>query len=131
MVTRGGSHYERTFMEAFIRPGPAPEDWIARDNTPALGVVPAGNREMFIYRMAHYAQPSSNLARYRLRADGFISVHAPYLRRRIDQRALHVFGQPSGAKFWGQRQSGRMRVEIQGSEWRPPTRTLLWGNAPK
>src|ERR1700722_18478148 len=28
MTTRGGSHYERTFLEAFIRPGPAPEDWI-------------------------------------------------------------------------------------------------------
>jgi hypothetical protein len=55
MTTRGGSHYERTFLEAFIRPGPTPEDWIARDNAPALGVVAANEREMFIYRLSHYA----------------------------------------------------------------------------
>ena len=67
-----------TLLEAFIRPGPTPEDWIARDNAPALGVVPANEREMFIYRLSHYAQPSSHMAQYRLRADGFISVHAPY-----------------------------------------------------
>src|SRR5205823_4118345 len=64
MSTRGGNHYERAFMEAFIRPGPYHEDWVSRDNTPALGVVPANERTMFIYRMSHYAQPSSHVSRY-------------------------------------------------------------------
>ena len=36
-TSRGGNRYDRTFLEAFIRPGPDPEDWVARDNTPAFG----------------------------------------------------------------------------------------------
>ena len=78
MSTRGGSHFDRSFMEAFIRPGPTARDWIARDNTPALGVVPANERELFLYRMSHYAQSTAHLTRYALRLDGFVSIHAGY-----------------------------------------------------
>ncbi len=79
MSTRGGASYDRTFMEAFIRPGDTARDWIARDNTPALGLVPALNgRELYIYRMSHYAQPTAHIARYSLRLDGFVSAHADY-----------------------------------------------------
>jgi len=79
MTSRGGSDYDRTFMEAFVRPGPADEDWVARDNTPALGLVPAQNgREMYFYRMSHYGQPTAHLTRYTLRLDGFVAVNAPY-----------------------------------------------------
>src|SRR5206468_4283604 len=92
MTTRGGSHYDRTFMEAFIRPGPDPEDWVARDNTPALGVVPANARQMFIYRMSHYAQPTSHMARYSLRTDGFVSVSAPYRGGELITKAFTFSG---------------------------------------
>ena len=112
MTTRGGSHYERTFLEAFIRPGPTPEDWIARDNAPALGVVPANGREMFIYRLSHYAQPSSHMARYRLRADGFISVHAPYGGGELITRPLIFSGNHLELNFETSA-AGSMRVEIQ------------------
>ena len=112
MTTRGGGHYDRTFMEAFIRPGPSLEDWVARDNTPALGVVPANEREMFIYRMSHYAQPTSHMARYALRTDGFSSVNAPY-------RGGELFTKPftfSGGKLeinFATSAAGGVRVEIQ------------------
>jgi hypothetical protein len=112
MTTRGGSHFERTFLEAFIRPGPTPEDWIARDNAPALGVVPANEREMFIYRLSHYAQPSSHMARYRLRADGFISVHAPYGGGELITRPLKFSGSHLELNFETSA-AGSMRVEIQ------------------
>ena len=78
MTSRGGNRYDRTFMEGFIRPGPSPRDWIARDNTPALGVVPGGPREMFLYRLSQYGQPTVHMTRYSLRIDGFVSVNAPY-----------------------------------------------------
>jgi hypothetical protein len=112
MTTRGGSHYERTFLEAFIRPGPAPEDWISRDNTPALGVVPANDREMFIYRLSHYAQPSSHMARYRLRADGFISVHAPYGGGELITKPFKFSGNNLELNFETSA-AGHLRVEIQ------------------
>jgi hypothetical protein len=112
MTTRGGSHYERTFLEAFIRPGPAPEDWIARDNTPALGVVPANEREMFIYRLSHYAQPSCNMTRYRLRVDGFISVHAPYGGGEWISKPFSFSGNNLELNFETSA-AGCLRVEIQ------------------
>lgn len=61
-------------MKAFIRPGDTPLDWVARDNTPALGLAEGNGRRLYIYRMSHYAQPSAHLDRYSLRLDGFVSV---------------------------------------------------------
>ena len=112
MTTRGGSHYERTFLEAFIRPGPAPEDWIARDNAPALGVVAANEREMFIYRLSHYAQPSSHMAWYRLRVDGFISIHAPYGGGELITKPFKFSGNHLELNF-ATSAAGYLRVEIQ------------------
>ena len=115
MTTRGGSHYDRTFMEAFIRPGPAPEDWVARDNTPALGVVPGNAREMFIYRMSHYAQPTSHMAHYSLRTDGFVSVNAPYRGGELITRPFTFAGTSLEINFVTSA-AGGVRVEIQDSE---------------
>jgi len=118
MTTRGASHYERTFLEAFIRPGPTPEDWISRDNTPALGVVPGNEREMFIYRMSHYAQPSSNVTRYRLRADGFISVHAPYGGGELTTKPFKFSGNALELNF-DTSAAGYLRVEMQDENEAP------------
>lgn len=118
MTTRGGNRYERTFMEAFIRPGPTLNDWIARDNTPALGVVPANDREMFVYRVSHYAQPSVHLALYRMRTDGFISVNAPYSGGEFLTKPFKF----SGAKLeinFSSSAAGGVRVEIQDENGKP------------
>jgi hypothetical protein len=118
LSTRGGGHYDRTFMEAFIRPGPSPEDWVARDNAPALGVMPANAREMFIYRLSYYAQTNSHMARYSLRTDGFVSVTAPY-------RGGELLTKPfmfSGAKLeinFATSAAGGLRVEIQDEAGQP------------
>ncbi len=77
MTTRPGSTtYNRTFREAFIRPGPGARNWGARSNYPALHIVPTGKREMSIYVNKHYAQPRADLHRYSMRIDGLASVHA-------------------------------------------------------
>ena len=112
MTTRGGSHYDRTFMEAFLRPGPSPQDWIARDNTPALGIVPANAREMFIYRGSHYAQPSAHLARYTLRTDGFVSVHAPYAGGELLTKPFKFSGNKLEINF-ATSAAGGVRIELQ------------------
>jgi hypothetical protein len=79
LTSRGGNAFDRTFMEAFVRPGPSLRDWVARDNTPGLGLVPAPDgRRMFFYRMSHYGQAGAHLTRYSLRLDGFVAVNAPY-----------------------------------------------------
>lgn len=118
MSTRGGNRYDRTFLEAFIRPGPDAEDWVARDNTPALGVVPGNAREMFIYRMSHYAQPTSHMARYSLRVDGFVSVHAPYVGGEMVTRPFTFLGARLEINF-ATSAAGGIRVEIQDASGKP------------
>ena len=49
MTTRGGSRYDRTFMESFVRPGLEKGNWVSRANYPAQGVVPTSPVEMSIY----------------------------------------------------------------------------------
>ena len=118
MTTRGGNHYDRTFMEAFIRPGPSLEDWVARDNTPALGVVPADSREMFIYRMSHYAQPTAHMARYTLRTDGFASVNAPYRGGELLTQPFTFSGSNLEINF-ATSPAGGLRVQIQDQNGKP------------
>jgi hypothetical protein len=84
LTSRGGSRYDRTFMEAFVRPGPDRRNWVSRSNYPALGVVPTRRgpdgveAEMSLYVMRHNQQPTAHLERLTLRVDGFCSVYAPY-----------------------------------------------------
>ena len=78
MTTRGGNKYDRTFMEAFIRPGIGMNNWVSRSNYPALNVIQTGPHEMSVYVNQDYAQPTAHLRRYSLRLDGFTSISAPY-----------------------------------------------------
>jgi hypothetical protein len=118
MSTRGGNRYDRSFMEAFIRPGDSALDWVARDNTPALGLAEGDGRVLYIYRMSHYAQPSAHLARYSLRLDGFVSVHAAYeggvmLTKpfRFEGREMEINYESSAA--------GELRIELQDLDGNP------------
>ena len=61
LTSRGGYGYDRTFLEAFIRPGIGPENWTSRTNYPALNVVPTGPGEMSLYVQHRYGQPSHHL----------------------------------------------------------------------
>ncbi len=78
MTTRGGSDYDRSFMEAFIRPGLGLNNWTSRTNYPTYGVVQTGPDEMSMYVQRNYGQDSHHLQRLTMRLDGFASVNAPY-----------------------------------------------------
>ena len=126
MTSRGGNRYDRTFMEAFIRPGPSRRDWVARDNMPAHGVVPAGNdpRRMFIYRGSYSGQVSAHLTRYSLRLDGFASVNAPYRGAEMVTKPFRFEGNRLTLNFETSA-AGGIRVEIQDAQGHPvPGHTL-------
>ena len=78
MTSRGGTHYDRVFMEGFVRPDIGLENWTSRTNYPARGVVQTGDHEMSFYIEHNYGQPTARLDRYTLRLDGFASVRAGY-----------------------------------------------------
>jgi hypothetical protein len=116
MTSRAGStRYDRTFLEAWIRPGASPKAWTSRANYPACGIVPTPPdkpTELSIYVNRECGFPSAHVSRYSLRLDGFVSVNAPYAGGEMLTRPL---------KFAGDRLSlnvstsavGSVRVEIQ------------------
>jgi len=118
MTTRGGHRYDRTFMEAFIRPGETLQDWVARDNTPALGVIQGNERELFMYRMSHYGQDSSHMTRYSLRIDGFASLSAPYEGGEAITKFFTFEGDQLSINY-ASSAAGEIRVEIQDEYGQP------------
>lgn len=49
MSSRDGVRFDRTFMEAWIRPGPTSDNWRARSNMPAWGILQTGPEELSVY----------------------------------------------------------------------------------
>lgn len=76
MTSRGGTTYDRTFLEAFVRPGPDRQNWSPRNNYAAHGLVQTSPHELSLYYTRHYAQPTNHLERFTLRLDGFASLSA-------------------------------------------------------
>ena len=118
MTSRGGDRYDRIFMEAFIRPGSSPKDWITRANSCAYGIVPSGEREISIFRYTHYSQPTNHLARYTLRIDGFVSASGPYQGGELITKPLKFSGDKLVLNFETSA-AGGIRVEIQDAEGKP------------
>lgn len=118
LTSRGGISYDRTFMESFIRPGPDHRAWSARNNYPATGIVPTGDREISIYSATWYAQPGNHLDRYSLRPDGFGSMHADYAEGSFTTHELTFDGQRLVLNC-ATSAAGRIRVGILGTGGTP------------
>lgn len=78
LTSRGGTVYDRTFLESFVRPGPGLENWTSRTNYPALNVIQTGPGELSFFIQRDYGQPGHHVERFTLRLDGFASLHAGY-----------------------------------------------------
>jgi hypothetical protein len=118
MTSRDGRRYDRTFMEAFLRPGLDRANWVSRTNMSAWGHVQTGPDELSLYFQHRYTQPGHYLARYTLRLDGFASVRAPWAGGELITPPLTFTGSrlvlnasTSGA--------GSIRVELQQPDGRP------------
>lgn len=118
LSSRGGSEYDRPFMEAFVRPGLGSGNWTSRTNYSAHGIVPTGEGEISIYIQRGYGQPTHHLERLTLRTDGFVSLRAPYsggdavthlLRFEGDSLVLNVSTSAAGSAW----------VELQDEQGKP------------
>ena len=113
LTSRGGLTYDRTFMEGFLRPGVGLENWVSRDNYPALNVVETSPQEMSFYVNRHYGQPTSHLSRYTLRLDGFSSLTAPYRGGEALTKPLRFTGQNLELNY-ATSAAGYVRVDLHG-----------------
>ncbi len=116
--TRGGNTYDRTFLEAFIRPGLGLENWVSRTNYPAWNVVQTGPAEMSLYVNKNYGQPTAQLVRYAMRLDGFASVHAGAAGGELVTKPLRFTGSALDLNF-ATSAGGSVRVELQNANGTP------------
>ena len=110
MSTRGNAPYDRTFREAFIRPGLDPARWGNRSNYAALNVVPTSPTEMSIY--------TTPFRRFVLRTDGFASVHVGADSGELLTRPLRFEGKALTINY-ATSAGGSLRVEIQEESGNP------------
>ena len=117
MSSRDGLHFDRRFMEAFVRPGRERLNWTARSNMIACGILPTAEDEISLYLIQHYTRPSVHLKRCVLRTDGFVSVNATYTGGELRTRPL-VFDGRELVINYSTSASGSIRVELVDQEGR-------------
>ncbi len=110
MTIRGAGPYDRTFREAFIRPGLDLERWGNRSNYAALNVVQTGQNEMSIY--------TTPFRRFVLRLDGFASVHAGADPGEMLSPPLRFTGNELLINY-STSAGGNVRVELQDAAGKP------------
>lgn len=118
MFSRDGLHWDRRFMEAFLRPGPDPLNWHERAIEVGQGLVPTADGRMSLYYIEHYRTDSVRIRRGVLRVDGLVSVHAGYPVGELVTRPL-VFRGDRLAVNYATSAAGSVRVEIQDAAGEP------------
>lgn len=112
MTSRGGTAYDRTFMEGFVRPGIGDENWTSRTNYPALNVIQTGPTELSFFVQRQYGQPGHHLARYVVRLDGFASLHAGYPGGEMHSKPFRFAGRELEINY-ATSAAGSLRFELQ------------------
>lgn len=116
--SRGGNHYDRTFMDAILRPGVGMENWVSRSNYPSLNLFQINPSTMSFLVNRNYGQPTAYLRRYDLRLDGFASAHAGYSGGHLTTKPI-LF---SGSKLelnYATSAAGSVRIEFLDASGAP------------
>ncbi|NJD01101.1 MAG: hypothetical protein FIA99_00525 [Ruminiclostridium sp.] len=146
LTSRAGSaKYDRTFMEAFVRPGLGVENWTSRTNYPLTGILPSGANHMMLFVNRHFVQESWYVERLLLRLDGFASVTAPWYGGEMITRPFIFSGRELEINYRTSA-AGSIKVEIQEEDGTPVkgytldvcpeiigdeiTRTVVWRQGP-
>ena len=106
-----GFHWDRTFLESFIRPGRDPKSWINRNNMTSTGVMETGEDEISLYVLRNYKSPSIHMERMTLRTDGFASLRARYSGGEVLTHPLRFEGSNLVLNF-ATSAAGSIRLEV-------------------
>ena len=118
MSSRDGMNFDRSFMEAWIRPGPEEENWHERGIYIGSGIVQTSLEEMSVYSRQHSRLPTTHLRRYALRTDGFVSMSAGFSGGDFTTRPF-VFAGGELELNYSTSAVGSVQVEIQDAEGHP------------
>ena len=118
MSSRDSKYFDRTFKEAWVRPGLDPDNWHERSVYITRGILQTSPTEMSLYGREHSSLPDVHFLRFSLRTDGFVSINGGHgggevLTRPVvfDGRELEVNYSTSAV--------GSLRVELQDAAGRP------------
>lgn len=92
MSSRDGTHWDRPFLEAWVRPGPDLQNWTERSNMTACGIYDPGDGEWSLYISEHYRHPDHRIRRLTVRKQGFASMHADAKGGSFTTKPLKVTG---------------------------------------
>jgi hypothetical protein len=119
MTTRPGStQYDRTFMEALVRPGIGLGHWVSRTNFPLTGIFPHGPDKLMFYINRRYCQDTGYIERMEMRLDGFASIHAPHAGGSLLTKPMKISGDELVVNF-STSAAGSVRVELQELDGTP------------
>ena len=118
LSSRDGLHFDRTFMEALVRPGRDERNWGDRSSMPAWGLHQTAPDQMSLYFSQHYGFDTAHLRRAVFRLDGIASAHARYDGGELTTKPLLFEGNRLILNY-ATSASGSMRVEIQDSDGKP------------
>ena len=125
IASRDGEHF-KMWMEAFLRPGLRTADnWVYGDNYIAWHVVETESdienapRELSLYATESYwTGTASNLRRYTMRIDGFVSAYGPYAGGTLTTKPIRFDGTQLVLNF-STSAAGSIRVELQDEAGTP------------
>jgi hypothetical protein len=118
MSSRDGQHWDRTFLEAWVRPGPDQKNWTDRNNMPAWGIVESAPGEWSMYISEHYRWPDCRVRRLTLPRHRFAAMHAGARGGEFTTPPLIVRGGRLVLNY-ATSAAGSVQVEVQDAGGRP------------
>lgn len=118
MTSRGGSVYDRTFLQSFIRPAIGLQNWVSRSNYPVLNVVQTSPTELSVYVNENYAQPSAHIKRYSMRLDGFASLQAGFQEGTLVTKPFTFTGKELEINY-STSAAGYVKIELLDAKGKP------------
>jgi len=118
MSSRDGVHFDRSFMEAMVRPGLDKRNWHERGIYFQHGIYQTSPTELTMYMGEHLKTPGVHIRRYTLRPDGFVSVSAGYAGGELTTHPLTFDGTELELNY-STSAVGTVRVEVQDEKGNP------------
>jgi hypothetical protein len=118
MSSRDGIHFDRRFMESWIRPGLDQNNWTERNFQVAWDIIETSPTELSFYWLENYRHPGCRVQRGTLRLDRFVSINAGYAGGEFTTKPLRFAGRGLVINY-ATSAAGSVRVEVQGADGAP------------
>jgi hypothetical protein len=118
MSSRDSVHWDRTFMEGWVRPGLDQKNWTHRSITPAVGIFETAEDEWSMYISENYGWPTNRVRRVTVRPFGFASLSAGFRGGEMVTKPLTFTGRTLRLNF-ATSAAGSVAIEIQEEDGTP------------